>query len=79
MDLAAGSRRILVLTTHRTKKGEPKLVAECTFPLTARGVVDRVITNLAVMDITPHGFQIVECAPGVTPDEVRAATGAEVS
>ncbi|MFW6050035.1 MAG: 3-oxoacid CoA-transferase subunit B [Myxococcota bacterium] len=78
MDLAAGSRRILVLTSHRTKNDEPKLVAECTYPLTARGVVDRVITDLAVLDPSPEGFQLVECAPGVTPEQVRAGTGAPV-
>ncbi len=79
MDLAAGARRIVVLTTHRTKEGEPKLVDECTYPLTARGVVDRVITDLAVIDVTADGFRLVECAPGVTPEQVRDATGAPVS
>lgn len=79
MDLAAGSRRIVVLTTHRSKKGEPKLVAECDFPLTARGVVSRVITDLAVLDTGEDGFSLVECAPGVTAEEVVAATGAPVS
>lgn len=77
MDLAAGSRRIVALTTHRAK-GEPKLVRECTYPLTARGVIDRVITDLAVLDITPTGFELVECAPGVTPEEVLEATDADV-
>lgn len=78
MDLAAGSRRVLVLTSHLTKKGEPKLVSECSYPLTARGVVDRIITDLAVLDVTPDGFRLVECAPGVTPDRVRAATDGPV-
>lgn len=78
MDLAAGSRRILVLTTHTTKEGEPKLVAECTYPLTARRVVNRVITDLAVIDCTEGGFRLVELAPGVTLEKVRAATGAPV-
>jgi len=76
MDLAAGSRRILALTTHQTKEGEPKLVERCTYPLTACGVVNRVITDLAVVDVTEEGFRLVECAPGVTPAEVAAATGA---
>lgn len=76
MDLAAGARRIVVLTKHRTKKGEPKLVEQCTYPLTARGVVDRIITDLAVIDVTPEGFSLAELAPGVTEEEVREATGA---
>ncbi|MAQ16811.1 MAG: succinyl-CoA--3-ketoacid-CoA transferase [Sandaracinus sp.] len=78
MDLAAGSKRILVMTSHVTKKGEPKLVAECDYPLTAKGVVDRVITDLGVFDVTPDGFRVVELAPDVTLDEVRAKTGATV-
>jgi 3-oxoacid CoA-transferase subunit B len=76
MDLSSGSRRILVLMTHASKDGEPKLVAECTYPLTARGVVSRIITDIAVVDVTREGFALVECAPGVTPAEVRAQTGA---
>jgi 3-oxoacid CoA-transferase subunit B len=79
MDLAAGARRILILTKHVTKKGEPKLVAECTFPLTAKGVVNRIITDLAVIDVTPEGFRLVECAPGVSPKEVAEATGAPLA
>lgn len=76
MDLAAGARRIVVLTKHLTKKGEPKLVEECTYPLTARGVVDRIITDLAVIDVTSDGFRLVELAPGVDEAQVREATGA---
>lgn len=79
MDLAAGARRIVVLTTHCTKKGEPKLVGECTYPLTARGVVDRIITDLGVIDVTSDGFRLVELAPGVTPERVREATGAPLA
>jgi len=78
MDLASGCRRCLVLMTHSTKDGEPKLVAECTYPLTARGVVSRVITDLAVIDCTPDGFVVVELAPGVTRDQVAAATGSPI-
>jgi len=78
MDLASGCRRIIVLTTHLTREGEPKLVGECTYPLTALGVVDRVITDLGVLDITDRGFALVECAPDVTPEQIRAATGAPV-
>jgi 3-oxoacid CoA-transferase subunit B len=79
MDLAAGARRILVLTSHLTKKGEHKLVHECSYPLTAKGVVDRIITDMAVIDVGPDGFSLVECAPGVTPREVVEATGAPLA
>ena len=79
MDLAAGSRRILVMTSHVTKTGEAKLVAECTYPLTAKRVVDRIITDLAVLDVTEQGFRLVELAPDVTLDEVRAKTDAPVA
>lgn len=78
MDLASGCRRIVVLTTHLTRDGEPKLVDACTYPLTAPGVVNRVISDLGVIDITERGFVLVECAPGVTPEQIRAATGAPV-
>jgi 3-oxoacid CoA-transferase subunit B len=78
MDLATGARRIVVLTTHITKKGDPKLVADCDFPLTAVGAVDRVITDLAVLDITADGFVLVECAPGVDRDMITQATAATV-
>ncbi len=78
MDLANGCRRLIVLMTHLTKTGEPKLLSSCTYPLTAVGAVNRVITDLAVLDVAKDGFALVECAPGVTPDEVRKATGATV-
>ena len=76
MDLVAGVETIFVITTHVTKTGEPKLVHECTYPLTGRGVVSRIYTDLAVIDVTPTGFRLVDLAPGVDPDEVRAKTGA---
>lgn len=76
MDLASGAKRILVMTTHVTNKGEPKLVERCTYPLTAKGCVSRVISELAVIDVTPRGFRLVELAPGVTEEEVRDKTGA---
>lgn len=76
MDLATGCRRVIVLMTHVTREGEPKLVRQCTYPLTAVGAVNRVITDLAVVDVTERGLVLVECAPGVSPAEVRAATGA---
>jgi 3-oxoadipate CoA-transferase beta subunit len=76
MDLIAGVKRIFVVTQHTTKTGEPKLVESCTFPLTGVGVVDRIYTDLAVVDVTPDGFQLVELAPGWTHEEVAARTGA---
>ena len=79
MDLSSGCRRIVILMTHATKEGEAKLVPSCTYPLTARGVVSRVITDLAVVDVTPQGFRLVECAPGVTRAEVRERTGAPIA
>ncbi len=65
--------------THVSKKGEHKLLEKCTYPLTGRGVVDRVITDLAVLDCTPEGFRLVEAADGVTADEVREKTGSKVA
>ncbi len=76
MDLASGVKRIIALTTHVTKEGEPKLVKRCTYPLTARRCVTRIITDLAVLDPIGEGFALVELAPGVSEAEVRAATGA---
>lgn len=76
MDLASGCRRVIVLMTHLTNDGQPKLVRECTYPLTAPGVVDRVITELGVIDITERGFALVECAPDVTRAQLEEATGA---
>ena len=76
MDLVHGARRVLVVMEHVTKKGAPKLVETCALPLTGRGVVSRVITDLAVVDITPNGFVLRELAPGVTVEQVTDATGA---
>ncbi|MCC7392039.1 CoA transferase subunit B [Candidatus Sumerlaeota bacterium] len=76
MDLVAGVRRIVVITEHTTKNGEPKLVKSCTYPLTGKNVVSRIYSNLAVVDVTPKGFSLVKLAPGVTLDDVKAKTGA---
>lgn len=76
MDLVQGVETILVITKHVTKTGEPKLVEECTYPLTGQGVVSRVYTDLAVVDVTPEGFRLLEVARGVTEEEVRQKTGA---
>ena len=79
MDLVQGVKSIYVLTQHTTKTGEPKLMEECTYPLTGVSVVSRVYTNLAVVDVASDGFQVIELAPGVTFDEVESKTGAAIS
>ena len=78
MDLVAGVKRVVVLMEHSAKNGEHKLLQQCTLPLTGVGVVDRIITELCVLDVTPEGFKCVELAPGVTPEEIRTKTGAHV-
>ncbi|MBL4603423.1 MAG: CoA transferase subunit B [Emcibacteraceae bacterium] len=75
MDLVAGVKIINVITQHVTKKGYPKLVSACTFPLTGVAVVSRIYTDLAVIDVTGEGFKIVELAPGVDFDYVQERTG----
>ncbi len=76
MDLGAGAKQVWVLMDHTTKQGAPRLVQSCSYPLTALGTVTRVYTNIAVIDIAPHGFVLRDTAPGVSFDDVQARTGA---
>jgi 3-oxoadipate CoA-transferase, beta subunit len=76
MDLAAGARRLWVIMEHQTKSGDSRLVRRCSYPLTAIGVVTRVYTNLAVLDITPDGFAVRDMVPGLTLDELQQITDA---
>jgi 3-oxoadipate CoA-transferase beta subunit len=76
MDLAAGAKRIWVMTEHTTKDGAPKLVERCSYPLTALGVVSRIYTNLAVIDVEDQRFVVREMVPGLTLEALQARTGA---
>ncbi|RKF16360.1 CoA transferase subunit B [Roseovarius spongiae] len=78
MDLVAGVPRVIVVMDHTNKHGESKLLRECTLPLTGAGVVDRIITNLGVLDVVEGGLKIVETAEGVSEDDIRAATEATI-
>lgn len=79
MDLVAGVRTIYVITQHCTTTGEPKLVESCSYPLTGKAVVSRIYSDLAVIDLTPEGFQVAELAPGVTFDYLQQRTGGKLS
>jgi 3-oxoadipate CoA-transferase beta subunit len=78
MDLVAGVKSVYVITQHCTKAGDPKLIEACTYPLTGPGVVNRIYTDLAVVDITAAGFQLVELSPGVSFEYVAERTGAKL-
>ena len=78
MDLVAGVGKVIVVMDHTSKHGDSKVLKACTLPLTGKGVVDRIITNLGVLDVVAGGLKIVECAEGVTEAELRAATEATI-
>lgn len=78
MDLAVGAQRIWLIMDHTSKDGKPKLLETCTMPLTAVGVVKRVYTNLAVVDVTPRGFELVDMNPEITFEALQARTGAKL-
>ena len=79
MDLAVGAKRLWVVMQHRTKAGEPRLVERCSYPLTAAGVVTRVYTDLAVLDVTEQGFSVAEIVPGLDFDGLQGMTGAKLN
>jgi 3-oxoacid CoA-transferase subunit B len=78
MDIVGHVKRLIAMMTHVTKKGEPKILSDCTLPVTGRGVTDMIVTDLAVIDVTPGGLVLREVAPGYSADEICEMTGAPV-
>lgn len=78
MDLVAGVQKVVVLMEHCAKDGSPKIVPQCSLPLTGQAVVSRIITELGVMDITEHGVELIELAKAVTLEKIKAATGVKL-
>jgi 3-oxoacid CoA-transferase B subunit len=78
MDLAVGAQRVWIAMEHTTRDGKPRLLKRCFLPVTAVGVVQRVVTDLGLFDVTPEGFVMREIAPGYTPEEVQAVTEAKL-
>jgi 3-oxoacid CoA-transferase B subunit len=79
MELVTGAKKVIIAMEHTTRAGEPKLVAECTYPLTGKGCVDLIVTDLGVVQITEHGFLLLEIVHGFTPEEVQSVTGAPLT
>ncbi len=78
MDLVAGVAKVVVVMDHTNKAGESKVLPQCELPLTGKGVVDRIITNLGVLDVVPGGLKLIECAPSVSEDDILKATKAKL-
>lgn len=76
MDLAVGAKKVIIAMEHFTTSGDPKIVTECTYPLTAKACVDTIVTNYALIEVTPKGLVLKEAVPGATPEDIQKCTGA---
>ena len=74
MDLVSGAKRVIIVMAHLSKRGDKKILTECTLPLTGKNVVQRIVTSLAVLDVTPNGLQLIERAPGTSIEEIQDGT-----